>query len=416
MSWNNLKKELLKKKKKTKKKSKKKDSNTSSFSILEVVVIIFISIIFGAIMGYMITYTNKISKYSKIDEVINTYHELSENYYQDVSDDKLADAAIKGMIESLNDPYSSYLDQEQSDSFKETVDGSFVGIGITIMLESTGNRIIEVLDGTPAAKVGLKENDIILKVNEVEARNLAPSELSDLVRGEKNTPVSITVQREEKELTFKMKRDTINLPSVNSEMIKPNLGYVQVTSFAANTYNQFKKALEKLEKDHINGLIIDVRGNYGGHLDQTKKMLSLFFPKKTVLYQIEVKGKREKIYSASKESRSYPIVVLVNESSASASEILASCFKENYDRSLVIGVQTYGKGTVQKSQMLSSGTSIKYTTEKWLTSKGEWFSGSGLTPDIAITQNPVYYQNPVIENDTQLQKAIEELYKMQEKV
>ena len=412
MSWNNLKKNLFKKKKK----NKKKNSETTTFSMLEVVMIIFISVIFGVIMGYMITYTNKISKYSKIDEIINTYHELSENYYPGVSEDDLADAAIRGMVESLGDPYSSYLDKEESDSFKETVDGSFTGIGVTILLESTGNRIIEVLEDTPAAKAGLKVDDIIVMVDTVGARNLAPSELATLVRGEKGTSVSITVERQGETLTFQMKRDTIPLPSVNSEVTASGIGYIQITSFASNTYKQFKKALEKVEKENISSLVIDVRNNYGGHLDQTKKILSLFFPKKTVLYQIESKGKVEEIYSTSKESRSYPVAVLINESSASASEILASCFQENYEKSIVIGKRSYGKGTVQKSQTLSDGTSIKYTTEKWLTSKGAWLNDTGLLPDIEINQTETYYENPTVENDTQLQVAIQELGKMQEKV
>ena len=412
MSWNNLKKNLFKKKKK----NKKKNAESATFSMLEVVMIIFISVIFGVIMGYMITYTNKISKYSKIDEIINTYHELSDNYYPGVSEDDLANAAIKGMVESLGDPYSSYLDKEESDNFKETVDGSFTGIGVTILLESTGNRIIEVLEDSPAEKAGLKTDDIIVMVDTVGARTLAPSELATLVRGEKGTSVSITVERQGEVLTFQMKRDTIPLPSVNSEVLDSGIGYIQITSFASNTYKQFKKALQKVEKENIRSLVIDVRNNFGGHLDQTKKILSLFFPKKTVLYQIESKGKVEAIYSTSKESRSYPVAVLVNESSASASEILASCFQENYEKSIVIGTRSYGKGTVQKSQTLSNGTSIKYTTEKWLTAKGAWLNDTGLLPDIEIKQTETYYENPTVENDTQLQVAIQELGKMQEKV
>jgi carboxyl-terminal processing protease len=187
------------------------------------------------------------------------------------------------------------------------------------------------------------------------------------------------------------------------------IGYLQVTSFSNNTYKQFEMKLKKLEKDNIQSLIIDVRDNPGGQLLQTKDILSLFFPKDTVLYQIESKNSKIKVRSTTKESRSYPIAVLINSNSASASEILASCFQERYKKAIIVGSTSYGKGTVQKSQNLSSGTSIKFTTQKWLTSKGKWLEKNGIVPDFVVNQSEEYYQETCMENDAQLQEAITQI-------
>ena len=166
-----------------------------------------------------------------------------------------------------------------------------------------------------------------------------------------------------------------------------------------------------MEKQNINSLIIDVRDNPGGHLNQAKKILSLFFDKKTVLYQLQTKDNINKVYSSSKEKRTYDIAVLINSNSASASEILASCFQNNYKNSVLIGVKSYGKGTVQQEVLLSTGASMKYTVEKWLTANGTIIDGRGIVPDKEIEQKPLYYLEPSDENDVQLQKAIEVLTK-----
>ena len=162
-----------------------------------------------------------------------------------------------------------------------------------------------------------------------------------------------------------------------------------------------------MEKKKIDSLILDVRSNPGGHLLQTRQILSLFFDKKTVLYQVQAKKTKKKVYSLSNDKREYPIVVLIDSGSASASEILASCFKENYKNINIIGNKSYGKGTVQKSKSLNSGTSIKYTTEKWLTSKGKWINKKGVKPNIEVSLGEEYVNNPGHETDAQLQKAIE---------
>ena len=189
------------------------------------------------------------------------------------------------------------------------------------------------------------------------------------------------------------------------------IGYLSIEIFASNTYKQFNKQLKSLEKQGIDSLILDVRDNPGGHLNQINDILSLFFNKKTVLYQIESKGATQKVYSTGNKNRTYDIAVLINGSSASASEILASCFQDNDEHAVIIGTKSYGKGTVQKSFELSTGASLKYTTERWLTAKGAWLNGEGVTPDIVIEQSSEYQTLPTYDVDAQLQKAIEVLIK-----
>ncbi len=388
----------------------------ATFSVVEVVVIILISILFGVAIGYMITYSKDpmhgASGGSGLREVVTTYREITDSYYGEVDEDELSNAAIKGMINSLGDPYSSYMNEETTEDFNETVDGSFVGIGVTIQFEEDLNRVVEVFDDSPAEKSGIQLDDRIVKVNDTEVRGLAGDQLSELIRGKKGTKVVVTVLRGDEEIPITITRDVIELPSVYDSLIEENnkrIGYLQVTSFSSNTYKQFEKKLKQLEKDNIHSLIIDVRDNHGGQLQQTKEILSLFFPKDTVLYQIETKNNKVKVKSETKESRSYPVAILINSNSASASEILASCFQERYKKAIIVGSTSYGKGTVQKSQTLSSGTSIKFTTQKWLTSKGKWLEKTGVIPDYVVNQSEEYNENACMEYDAQLQEAITQI-------
>jgi len=393
-------------------------TNDSSFSIAEVMVIVCISILFGVIIGYIITYSrnpvNHVSNNKNLNEIVSVYNNILEDYYGELDQDKLTDAAINGMIESLEDPYSNYMDTDTTNSFNESVDGEFVGIGVTVMFSGDANKIIEVLKDSPAEKAGLKVDDIIVKVDDKDVINVSGDEIAKLIRGKVGTKVKVTVRRGHKEKTFSIKRDNIEIESVESTKFDQNnksVGYLDVNIFAANTFQQFNDALKSLEKKKINSLIIDVRDNPGGHLTQVKEILSLFFDKKTVLYQVESKNKKEKVYSLSKGKKNYPVVVLINHDSASASEILASCFQDNYKKGTIIGTNSYGKGTVQKSKMLSDGTSVKYTVEKWLTAKGKWINGIGVTPDNIVEQSTEYYDNPTYENDKQLQAALDMLTK-----
>lgn len=399
--------------------SRKEIDAKSTFSIWEVIVIIFISILFGIVIGFIITYGRSPfglgRENSRINEVVSTYNNILDNYYKDTSEDKLADGAIKGMIESLDDPYSVYMNKSMTSNFNETVDGSFIGIGVTVLYEEHFNKIIEVNENGPADKAGLKVDDIILEVGGKSTEAICGDDLAALIRGKKGTKVDILVERDGKQKKFSVVRDVIEVESViSTNFIRDGkkIGYLNITSFAANTAGQFSKKLKSLEKKKIDSLIIDVRDNPGGHLLQAKEILSKFFDKETVLYQIETKNTDEKVYSNSREKRTYPIVILTNSGSASASEVLVACFKENYKNSMIIGEKTYGKGTVQKSKSLANGTSIKYTTQSWLTSKGRSINDVGIEPDLEVSQDAEYYKVPNYDNDKQLQEALDKIKDM----
>ena len=388
----------------------------SSFSITEVIIIVLISIVFGIVIGYIITYSKSpvsgAKANPKIAEIVNTYNTIVDNYYGKIDQDKLGDAAIKGMINSLDDPYSNYMDKATTYGFNETVDGSFVGIGVVVKYEDDYNTVIDVYKDSPAEKAGLKVDDIILQVDGKNVKGVYGEDLVKLIRGKIGTKVKIKVKRDNKKIEYIVKRNTIDLEMVTNKQFDyegVNVGYIKIKAFSTNSSKQFNKALKRLDKKGIDGLIIDVRDNPGGQLQQTREILSNFFKRKTVLYQVENKKIKKKIYSTNNNIESYPVIILTNDVSASASEILVSCFKDNYKNVTIVGETTYGKDTVQKSQNLSSGSSIKYTTEKWLTSKGVWLKGKGIEPDIKVEASDEYKENPKFETDNQLQEGLKEL-------
>ena len=405
--------------KKTKKKlnfkkifSKNKDDG---FNIFEVVVIIFISVLFGIIVGCIISTSNLglVGKEAseELQEVISTYTNIVDEYYEDVDEKDLMNAAISGMVSILNDPYSTYLDNNQTYSFNQSVDGEYVGLGITITWTDGDCTITEVVKDSPAEKAGLKVDDLIVAVDKNDITKSTLEEISQLLTGKKGTSVKLEVMREGERLKLEVTRDIIQIQSVFSSIKDNNIGYIKIDNFAANTFKQFEKELKKLEKKKIESLIIDVRCNTGGRLNQVNDILDMFLGKNVEIYRIETKGKQKKVYTTDKTTRNYPVVVLVDEGSASASEILASAFHDKYKKATIVGVTTYGKGSIQKAVELPGGSSLKYTTQRWLTSKGKSLQDKGLNPDVVIEQSKEYYDNPTDENDAQLQKALEVLNK-----
>lgn len=389
----------------------------SGFSIAEVIVIIVVSIVFGVVVGSTLSLSHKsvdgVAVSDSLQEFIVTYHNIVDNYYKRVKESDLVDAAIEGMISSLDDPYSVYMDESDSKTFSQTVDGSYVGIGARVSTNAEGEHyIVDMFDDSSAKKAGFQAGDVFIKVGNKEVSDMTLDELTSQITGKAGTKVTITVKRDGQEITKTIVRKSIDLSSVTANTYEKNgkkVGYLYISTFAANTYDQFKKELLKLEKSGIDSLVIDVRSNPGGHLTQVSNVLELFMKKNQILYQVEVKGKTEKIKAKTKDARSYPIAILVNSSSASASEILAASFQEAYSKAKIVGKTTYGKGTVQKAYNLSDGSSLKYTTEKWLTPKGNWINEKGVIPDYEVELEEAYFSNPTDDTDSQLQKALEVL-------
>ena len=391
----------------------------SGFNTIEVLVLVLVAIAFGFVVGTGVSFFKQEYKGEKISnslqELIAVYNNILDSYYEDIDEQDLVDAAIDGMLDSLDDPYSTYMDEDNAETFNETVDGSYDGIGITITQnENKDILIVSVAEDSPAEKADIQSGDILLKINKKSLSGLSLDKVTEIIKGTKDKTFNLTIKRGEEELTKKVTSETIDLVSVTSKVYplnNGNAGYISINTFAANTYKQFKKELNRLEKKNINSLIIDVRSNPGGHLSQTRDILELFMKKGSVLYQVQYKKEVRKIKDETKASRTYPVVVLINSSSASASEILAASFNDSYVDATLIGEKTYGKGTVQTAYSLSDGSSLKYTTEKWLTPKGKWIDGKGVSPDKTVLLTDEYLLNPTTENDLQLQSALEFLEK-----
>ena len=266
----------------------------------------------------------------------------------------------------------------------------------------------KVFDDSPAYNAGLKEGDVILKVGEEDVTKKSLSAIAAIVKGEKNTSVKMTIKRDNEEMEVEIVRAVVDTVSVTGELIEKNdkrIGYLEISIFASNTTKQFKSELKKLERENIDSLIIDVRGNTGGYLTTVTDIISMFTKKGDVIYQLKTKDKIEKILDNTEEERDYPIVVLADGGSASASEVLTGALSETYGAKIV-GTKTFGKGRVQKVYTLSSGALFKYTYQEWLTPNGKYIDKEGIKPDIEIA-----YESNKEGKDNQKTKAIEELSK-----
>jgi len=388
------------------------------FNLLELILLIVISFVFGIFISEAFIYNGvKVEKFESnevLSEIEKVYNTILDEYYQDINQEELKKSAVNGMLNYLKDGYSIYIDEESSEEFNEQVDGQYYGIGLEMTLGEDGYPYIsKIFDNTPAYDAELDLNDKIIKVEgqDIKGKNL--NDVSSMIKGTENKSVNITVLREDVELEKQLITKKIDIPSVSSRIIEKNdkkIGYINISIFALNTDEQFKTSLLKLEESGIDSLIIDVRDNVGGHLSTVTNILNLFFNKDEVLYQIDRKGKIEKAYGTLTDDRNYKVVVLANHNSASGSEILASVFKE-IKNSDVIGTKTFGKGTVQKLIELENGSMIKITSETWLTAKGNAINQIGVSPTIEIELDSEYMQDPIDENDNQLQKAIEVLAK-----
>ena len=344
---------------------------------------------------------------SDFEPLYETYDTILKDYYKDIDSKTLIDGALNGMLNSLEDQHTSYFNEEEKEDFDTELEGIYYGIGAQIQLVEENNvKIIKVFDDSPAEKAGLQEGDIFVSIDGKSTDGLDATGVANILRSNKVTKSKIVVRRGDEEKEFVVTKANVTLLSVSSEMLDDNIGYIGVSLFGKQTFSQFSDALEKLEKDNMKSLIIDLRGNTGGYLSTVKDMLELFVDKGQVLYKIQNSDGIKEYKSNVKNDIDYKVVILIDSGSASASEIMAAAMKENLNATL-IGKTTYGKGTVQVTKNLSNGTMIKYTIEKWLTPNGNNIDGEGINPDYDIDLSEEYGKNPSRENDNQLQKALE---------
>lgn len=386
----------------------------TKFELWEVMAItLFSSLVMSFCTGYLV-YKSSCSQIStgngddNLAELYKAYDEIRSNYYSTVDLGALVDAGIKGMFSYLGDPYTTYLDKDQTDNLNNSLSGSYQGIGVKISVNSEENKMIisEVYDNTPAKSAGLAVGDIIVKVNDNVVADMESSEVAKLIKS--SDEVKLVVNRDGNDLDFTLNTAKLNNPSVDDKIIDGDngnkIGYLKISKFNETAYEQFYEKLNKIEVDGINSLIIDLRDNTGGYLSAATKISEMFLQKGKVIYSLNEQSSTKTTYDETDDERNYKVYILVNGNSASASEILAAALKDSYGAKLV-GTTTYGKGKVQKTSKLSDGTMYKYTSAKWLTPSGECIDGVGLKPDIEISNGDELLKDLVLE------KAIEEIQK-----
>lgn len=319
--------------------------------------------------------------YEKYQKLMALENIVESDYYQDVDEDKLILGAEKGLIQVLNDPYSEYYTEEEFALLKEQTQGSFTGIGIYMTGNDKDNIVVQsVIKNYPAEKSGLKAGDIILKVDGEQVKASESTKASSKIKGKAGTSVVLTIQRGDKKFDVTVKREEIIVESVKSEVKEDNIGYIQITSFDKNTYNEFKEHMSSLQKKNVKSLIIDLRDNPGGLLDVCVDIADDLLGKGTIVYTKDNKGDTQ-YYKSDANKIDLPIVVLINENSASASEILTAAIVDN-KAGIAVGTTSYGKGLVQSVKEFKDGTGYKLTTAQYYTPNGDYINKQGIKPNI----------------------------------
>lgn len=375
-----------------------------NFSLLEVIIIILVTGIVVSLSTGLIVYNNydKISKSksddtsSEIKEFTESYNHIINSYIDEVDKSKLIDAAISGMYNFLNDEYSIYMDNDMTESLNEQLEGTYDGIGIEMTMNNKGViYVTQVFKNTPAEKAGLKPDDILVALDGESLEGKTTAEVASVIKKGTKSEFKLTYKRDNIEKTVTVNKKHIYINSVKSEIFD-NIGYINISTFSATTEEQVKKELDNFDKN-ISNLIIDLRNNTGGYLNAAYDVSELFLKKGKVIYQL--KDRNNKITKFTAKSGEYRhfnnIIVIINGSTASASEILALALKESANAKIV-GTKSYGKGTVQETSKLKSGSMVKYTTAYWLSPKGNSINKTGITPDYKIDGE-----------EGQLKKAIE---------
>lgn len=337
---------------------------------------------------------------------------VKENYLYPVTDEELAVGELKGVVAGLNDPYSEYLTKEEYDTLTETTSGKFYGIGVFISNQSDEYiTVISPIKDSPADKAGLKAGDKIIKIDDKEYKASQISEAMKAMRGEKKTNVKITVLRPSTNKTkeYNILRDEIKEETIISSNLD-GIGYIGITQFSEDTSKDFKAAIEKLQKENINSLIIDLRGNPGGIVDTAAEVADVLLPEGMIVYAKDKNKKTVFEFKSDKEHIDLPLAVLINQGSASASEILAGAIRD-YDRGSIIGKKSFGKGIVQSAVRFPRGDGIKLTTSEYFSPKGINIHKIGIEPDIEVDLDKDITGIGIehLNEDAQLQKAIEVL-------
>ncbi len=336
---------------------------------------------------------------------------IQENYIYDINEEKMLESAIKGYFEGLGDQYSEYITKEEMQDYMADATGKYVGIGVYITNNTQTNQIVVIMPmkGSPSEEAGIKSGDVILKIDGEEYKGEDLSKASNKLKAQEGTKVKLEILRGEEKLEIEVERKTIKVNHIESKVLENNIGYIQISTFDDGCYKEFVENYNKIKEQNIKSLIIDLRNNGGGIVEEATNIADMFVNKGEKLLITTEKNNKEEVTKAKKEKEiEIPVVLLVNENTASASEILTAAIKENLENAKVVGTKTYGKGVIQSIFTLKDGSGIKLTTNEYYTPKHNTINKVGITPDyeIKLPQEESIY---TIEekDDVQLQKAIE---------
>lgn len=346
-------------------------------------------------------------KYSELEQL---HDFLEENYYTEIEESDLMTGIYKGLFSGTGDPYTTFLTADEYQGMLDSYSGEFEGIGVMMSVSASNNiEIISVVEDTPAQKAGIKDGDLIIAVDGVRYTGSQLQEATNAMRGEKGTEVTLTISRNGVMSEYTIVRAPISEVSVTHKMLDNNIGYIRVNSFRENTADQFSDALSEIEKAGAAGLVVDIRSNGGGLVEEAVEIADMLMDAETIVYLEN--GKGEKTYYKSEAGRTaLNYVVLVNGGSASSSEILVAGIQGNKEGTIV-GTQTYGKGITQNTWKLRSGCGVKITTAQYFGPNGEVIHKQGITPDVVVELQDSDVQDGVLVNDRQLQEAVKLLLK-----
>lgn len=387
-------------------KSRKLEFKTYELVIILLAICIF-STLTGCLVGYKLLTNKTLSKnYSLVDEdleqFINEYNEIKKNYYGTFDSKKILSNALSAVVNSLGDKYSGKIDLDSNTTDSIKLRGVYTGVGIEIYNDEKLNIIVNsVFKGSPADTSGIKKGDIITKINGENVTGTLTTNLVSKIKSLNNNVFTLEILRDGKYINISTKSDTIELKSATYKVLEQNnkkIGYINISIFANNTAKQFKEALSKLEDEKIEGLIVDVRDNPGGYLETAIEISDLLLNKDKVIYKTNDGDKIEATYSKGKKDYNKKIVILINNGSASASELLTLSLKENLN-AYTVGVTSYGKGTVQEVKKYNN-IQYKYTTKLWLSPSGKSINETGIIPDLEV--------KPDNNGDNQLQSALKQ--------
>lgn len=365
----------------------------------------YTSVLAGGILGIMLTQSGFLHAadpdaklpVAELKEFTHVLDQVKKNYVDDVKDDTLFENAIRGMLDGL-DPHSAYLDKDMMGELKAATTGKFGGLGIEVTMENGFVKVISPIDDTPASRAGIKAGDLIIRINDKPVKGMSLNEAVEMMRGEKDSPISLTLLREntQKPIDLTIKRDIIKVNSVKSEMLEPNYAYVRISNFQGKTGEDLKAAIAKLKAENkdkpLDGLVLDLRNNPGGVLEAAVDVSDLFLDSKKLGYDKLIvytdgrmsSSKMREVANSEDILNGAPIVVLVNAGSASASEIVAGALQD-HKRAIIMGTQTFGKGSVQTVIPLQGDTGLKLTTALYYTPSGRSIQAEGIKPDVTLS-------------------------------